>query len=814
MIISFWHLATLLVHPGLRPEPITVIRMADSKMDVSPERRLRGKINFIAWRHDFQRAAKAHGVSDIFNGRDDMLSRPKTEDYIDTDDEKDLNTIAATQKSLKGFHASTLRYNIEYNNWRSHKEDLRVANKLLYSWVSESIKIEIETANNPKDAYDLIVSRYKVSDERARDELLSEMRHLTIDDCKDITDYLNKLRRIKSDLKSVGYTLTDGLYVTAVLDGLDNKKWALFKKEWHTIRAIQLEANPDSTPSIDLFEDRLHTEVLFKQQREEDRKKQNSNKDKTRPRTVTGNTTQISSRSAKTEDKTHPPCSACGDSRHTEMKCWKLHPEQIPRALKDRIQSKNSTGNHAQPTKTAISTENSDMAAFADADVEDFNNTLADMDSMGTRSPPSHTRTYANPPPQTRKSINDAVEGLGGGTVTKNASKADQKPVTINSTISTFLAGPVQSSDVWLADTAANMHIVNDPKWFTVFHSFSANINTADRSATLQVQGGGKVEAIMLNSKQQPIKLCLSNVAYAPQGRCNLLSIGLLARKAKAYGRWDDRGMVFSTADKQDVGYATLTTGLFHLHVKPLPNPNNPFQSGEVIAAAIDFDDPVWRMHRRLGHLSFQGMLNLKKSSTGMNITEQQIKEKLKAVCPVCATTRALVRIPRDPANRHSNEIGDLMHVDVWGPYPIEGYDGTTLFLLMTDDHSRFTWSERLRTKGEATEAFRRLHRRIEKVHKVTIRKYRFDNEFAKGPVGSWCTKHHIGIEATVPYAHHMNGVAERNMRTIREKAASMIQETTISGQISKIISEKSDELLRGTKIPANLWPEAFVHAI
>jgi hypothetical protein len=41
-----------------------------------------------------------------------------------------------------------------------------------------------------------------------------------------------------------------------------------------------------------------------------------------------------------------------------------------------------------------------------------------------------------------------------------------------------------------------------------------------------------------------------------------------------------------------------------------------------------------------------------------------------------------------------------------------------------------------------------------------------------------------------------------------------MMQETTISGQISEIISEKSTELLRVSSIPANLWPEAFQHAI
>jgi hypothetical protein len=358
------------------------------------------------------------------------------------------------------------------------------------------------------------------------------------------------------------------------------------------------------------------------------------------------------------------------------------------------------------------------------------------------------------------------------------------------------------------------MHIVNDLKWFIDFRAFNVDINTADKSTTLKVQGGGTVEALLLNSQQQPIKLHLSNVAYAPKGRCNLLSLGLLANKAGVQGHWNDRGLTLSTRDQKDIGYAPLSAGLFRVHIMPLSGEVSLFESSEVIAAAINFDDPVWRMHRRLGHLSFQGMLNLKKVSTGMDVTEQQIKDKLKAVCPVCATTRALVRIPRDPASRQSEEVGDLVHVDLWGPYPIEGYDGTTLFLLMTDDNSRFTWCERLKTKSEVAEAFRRLHKRIEKAHKVTIRKYRCDNEFANGPVGAWCKKHHISLETSAPYAHHMNGVAERNMRTVREKAASMIQDTSISGQVSKIISEKSNELLRGSSIPAKLWPEAFVHSI
>ena len=768
-------------------------------MEVRPDRRLRGKVNFITWRNEFWREAKAHDVLELFTGDEEILETPKREDYIDDDDEKDSNTIASTQKTLKNFHASTLRYTIDQNNWRSNRDNLRTANKLLNAWVSDSIRIEIETSKNAKEAYDLIVARYKVSDERARDDLLSELRKLTVENCADVSDYLNKLRRFKSDLAGVDYKLTDGLYATALLDGLDDKKWASFKEKWETIRAIQLDANPDSTPSIDLLEDRLHHEALIKQRREDERRIQNKEKDK------------VKTSATKSEDKSRFKCDACGRTGHTEDYCWKLHPERMPRALRDRIQSKNGDKSDSQPTKSIDDAKAGKMAAFANTDVDDFKDKLAATESLGTLSSlPLTACTPANSPSQTRESIG-SVRGVGGA---GDAKDGCSRSAFLGSTMNAFMAGPVQSCDSWLADTAANMHIVNDLKWFTDFHAFDVDINTADKSAVLQVQGGGKVEVLLLNDQQQPIKLRLSNVAYAPRGRCNLLSLGLLAEKADVRGRWDNQGMTLYKRDKTDVGYATLSSGLFHLSIKPLPKPNNPFESGEVIAAAIDFDDPVWRMHRRLGHLSFQGMLNLKKVSTGMNVTEEQIKAKLKAVCPVCATTRALVKIPRDPAKRQSNAVGDLIHVDIWGPYPIEGYDGTTSFLLMTDDNSRFTWYERLRTKGEVSEAFHRLHQRIEKEHNVTIRRYRCDNEFAIGQIGSWCRKHYITLEVTVPYAHHMNGVAERNMRTIREKAASMIQDTTISGQISKIISEKSNELLRGSSIPANLWPEAFIHSI
>jgi hypothetical protein len=57
------------------------------------------------------------------------------------------------------------------------------------------------------------------------------------------------------------------------------------------------------------------------------------------------------------------------------------------------------------------------------------------------------------------------------------------------------------------------------------------------------------------------------------------------------------------------------------------------------------------------------------------------------------------------------------VHADTWGPYPVEGYDGTKLFLFMTDDFTRFTICERLKARagsrtpsGDSPNGIQRVH--------------------------------------------------------------------------------------------------------
>jgi transposase InsO family protein len=276
-------------------------------------------------------------------------------------------------------------------------------------------------------------------------------------------------------------------------------------------------------------------------------------------------------------------------------------------------------------------------------------------------------------------------------------------------------------------------------------------------------------------------------------------------------GTYSDKEITICTSDGHQIGTAVANQGLYHIALAETPSDTAVQQP---IASLTDLEDQVWLWHRRLGHLSLDRLGKLLKMSTGIEITAEQIKQKIKSVCPVCATSRAIVKIPKEPATRRATEFGALFHADGWGPYSIQGLDGTTKFVFVTDDASRNLYCLRIAKKSDAPDALKQFTKTVEKKHDITVRSWRVDNEFFKGPFKEWCERKGMTIEPTAPYAHHQVGVAERRNRVIREGAAAMINENTLSGQLACITIGKADRMMRSTNLPADLWPEAVDHAV
>ena len=793
--------------------------MADSKMDdVKIDRKLKGKTNFVSWKREFERAAKTQDILEYLTGEELVPPKPKKEDYSGRSTGVDARRLTRSMTTSMTPSPSTegdedfldaqqpaanqaLRWQIDSSEYKSAKENMKLAGRLLDAWVSDGIRIETEDCSDAKEAYDFIKKRYAVTDERARDNLLNELSDLKLEDCSSMTEYTNIVRQYRADLKTVKYDMTDDMLATVLLHGLP-PTFRNFKENYDWIRSTK----PDESPDMDYLYDRLHVEEAKQIRLKEERKA----RDRPRKETSThnhnasGGANSAGKRRPRREDRSHLKCNypGCGKTGHTEENCWTKDPSKAPRSIKDR-----STENAETKLVGA-------MGGTTEANLSTFKDTYSDAEDLGTVPPSTIYANNTDASPQTR-SVRVGRGLWKSGGVSTRIVKLRQSGLA-KKTLGAFLVGTSCTPDTWLADTGANMHIVNNIKWFkgNTFRSFpncSMDISTADGSTTLDVKGGGTVQVLLKNLDGSLSRVSLSDVAYAPQGKCNLFSGGIFAQKAKLTGMYNDQYMTWVNKQGRQIGRANFENGLYHLDIR---KESNPFESGEVVAATVNFDDPVWKWHRRLGHLGFQNMLKLLDSSTGMNVTAEQIRAKLKAVCPVCAVTRALVKIPRDPAKRHAREPGQMVHVDSWGPYPIEGFDGTRYFLFITDDCTRYTWCARFDHKHQLFEMFKTLVKFIQKTYNIIIRCCRLDNEFERGPIGRWCDAHAIAREPIEPYAHYQNGVAERTNRTIRERASPMVQEASISEQISKIVSEKSTELLRVSRIPENLWPEAVQHAV
>ncbi|KAH0166409.1 hypothetical protein KCU67_g4321, partial [Aureobasidium melanogenum] len=494
------------------------------------------------------------------------------------------------------------------------------------------------------------------------------------------------------------------------------------------------------------------------------------------------------------------------------------------------------------------------------------------------------------------------------------------------------LAGMVlhQSDDLqgntWIADSGASLCITNDKAWFKDFRVFSFPMGTAASDEELRIEGGGVVVLHLDIGDGQPVQLELHNVAYAPDARCNILSLSQVADKAGLRGHWSKDEITILTKHGIQIGIAPLVDGLYHVQLAPHSYPVLPPRamlthrntetaeggassedgsSGEqpqddetdtgeggaseededeppsesveggvseededepradsveggdsgneiqppsededpassinnsttedesedeetvhmppetippFAVPEIDYDDPVWVWHRRLGHLGFDNMMKLLKMSDGIDLTEKQIKSKAGMICPVCATTKAVNRVPRDPATRRGKRLGELLHVDTWGPYPVKGHDGSLYQLAIIDDATRFTWTARFAAKHQLPAVFKKLHKRIERKHDITIATYRMDNELPSyGKIKRYVEKHGITLEVAIAYRHHMNGAIERGFRTERERASAMIRETQLAGRITDILGNRTHEALLHTSIPEEFWCEAFEQAV
>ena len=119
----------------------------------------------------------------------------------------------------------------------------------------------------------------------------------------------------------------------------------------------------------------------------------------------------------------------------------------------------------------------------------------------------------------------------------------------------------------------------------------------------------------------------------------------------------------------------------------------------------------IW--HQRLGHLSV-----IRKISAFHKFGNKFTLHK----CDVCPLARQ-TRLPFPHSTSSSTCIFQLLHMDVWGPYRVETYDGMRYFLTIVDDYSRWTWTFLMRLKSDVVSLLKQFVVEIETQFDKRIKK-------------------------------------------------------------------------------------------
>jgi hypothetical protein len=799
---------------------------------------LQGQENYLAWKRDLKFIAEANNVWNILTGEETIQNKPTRPTFPGVPTQakpakksngKDAEPIGSSVEAQASDQLSLIIqfYKLDLDEYEKQQKRLRYARGLLSTTINTALRGCIKDEENPQLAMEKLKGLCKMNDARALDMTLGKIEQLKFKGS--VSDLINTLKTLQQDIIDLEGTFSDEQLMSKVVRSLPNR-FNRFLDTWNLL------AGTAALPR-DLVTLHGHLLGVEAQLASEKDNKESDAKNKGRER------------------KDRQLCEGCNKwGTHNESECWIAHPElrenklnkqeDASKQFKGQVNTVKNTGSkdHPKPQSrhgpkhpgrivaTAILHRSKWEATCANAGSSDK---IMNLDKYFSMKDETNVSEYNNPGDSLYPGRLRLMDGLNPQTMMLLKDDA------------------VERSSKWIVDSGANVCIANDKAWFSEFQKITYTVGTAN-NGSLHIEGAGTVLLQLTTDGNEPVELELHNVAYAQDARCNILSLSWIAEKAKLTGVWGIKGISIRTAEGFEVGHASLIDGLFHLQIDPPEHPNDlqPSQGEPILLQAnstrdaeavgedstrtpdqqlppgvqppfvvslLDYDDPVWKWHRRMGHLSVQSLRDLLKVSNGIDLTDKQLQAKLGTICPVCATTRAVNRIPRDPATRRATNPGEMMHADAWGPYPISAWDSTVYILAITDDATRFTWSARYATKDKIPEVFRHLHRTIEKRNNITIRAYRLDNEFPLyGELRDWFQRHAISVENSVPYTHHMNGVAERGFRTNRERASAMLQEATnsVSSTISKILGTRTEEAMRNVSLSETLWVEAFSHAI
>lgn len=384
-----------------------------------------------------------------------------------------------------------------------------------------------------------------------------------------------------------------------------------------------------------------------------------------------------------------------------------------------------------------------------------------------------------------------------------------------NTTGFAFMAGDFKSQDdnkiTFLLDSGASDHLVNRDDLFDDFVQLQTpvKISVAKTGAYITATKRGTIQ-ITSNLGIQGI---LENVFYCPDVPYNLLSVRRMQQSGLTI-IFDHKGVTINKGGKTIIGGKFLNN---LIGVEFVVNNNNVVNSIVQVNSSLKLHNyQLW--HERLGHIGKSKFLELKNKQMVEDMNQiSQVVPNDNSLCEACINGKQ-TRLPfnKSKDKNHVKRPLFIVHTDVCGPITPTTVTNKNYFVLFVDQYTHYCVTYLITNKSDVFSVFRDYIAKGEAHFNSRLVNLYCDNggEYLSTEMKDFCIQKGISYHLTVPRTPQLNGVSERMIRTITEKARAMIFGAKLNKSFwgeavltaTYLINLTPTKALNQLKTPYELW--------
>ena len=360
----------------------------------------------------------------------------------------------------------------------------------------------------------------------------------------------------------------------------------------------------------------------------------------------------------------------------------------------------------------------------------------------------------------------------------------DQKPATASSQpgprISSGFIGltegnvPVAQScnadgdaEEWVIDSGATHHLTPSYELLQDVRRLESPLtfSLADKGASFVAREVGSY--VFETSAGQTVTL--QEVYYVPQAKTSIVSVGTMTQKGWMFEMTASRARIYQHGADIDL---QRSRGMW---VARLHSPER--STGTIMEVVVA--SPLYEEHQRLGHLGRAKLLEIARAGGTNHDVKALEQDSFRLTdCVHCQAFRATRPPKKDVSPR------GMLHVDLAGPFEKSAEMNDTM-LVAVDDRTKARIVVPMEGKGRVLVEIKKIVARLDRQGPERVRIIRSDGggEFGSNEAKAWYEELGLLHQISPRYSPELNGVAERNVRTIKEMIAAMISSSPIGHQ-------------------------------